>query len=781
MKIDQLVEQLQKEKQEQVASRYPCRAIMVNTVDQYCELLKKLKTISGITVFRSDDLFDAADLMPNYEKLCENKYANQWIILPGVSEYLRLFHKSEQASARFAKLWHHQNYGENTGRILIPLWGCVTEWFNPALNLQNDIRQDEFYYDCTDAGGQQILDITVLSSDFDEYASQMSSVGSQMCVTMQEWYEYWANPVAPYDRQILLTGRHRNVIANSGNVSIHVIRDVLSFVQENLGGGKKLTAANCPEEAQQLLFQYALSGTMVENAVLSSLNVLGFSGIDVMGKWKTMSEGQKQLVRLWYDLHPDSSYLCNCVKESTDEADLLQRILMDIFRLRIGHPEWIEESQKLSRILNLPKKEAFFEELDKMPVYEDRLVYLTNGSRSERIYLLHMVGKWMREDASQVFECEALKEIFPELYAYLSPAVYDEDLRRYFSLYKAYKLENTLPVDEETYFAGIRPEEYDYRFAVMSPAITDDTVVLWIDALGAEWLPLLKWALEQQPGIAVNKTAIAQATLPTETCFNEQWNQMTQPYEKLDKLDKLAHKGVIDEPDYYACIEDQITFISKAAEKAAAMTGNYHRVIITGDHGTSRLAARFFHKSDGMPVPPGAEPCSHGRYCKLAGNSTVEYFNTLPASDMDGNLYRVFKNYDHFKKSGFAAGADDEEAIYGEVHGGATPEEVLVPIVVIDSIYEAKQSAEWKNAQVKIMRKKATAELVFAQPVGELQVKAGSINGAVSQNGDNKHWKVVFENIAPEAYAVSVAADGKLVEVGPLTILSALGGGLGDL
>lgn len=72
------------------------------------------------------------------------------------------------------------------------------------------------------------------------------------------------------------------------------------------------------------------------------------------------------------------------------------------------------------------------------------------------------------------------------------------------------------------------------------------TIVLWIDALGVEWMPLLQWSVRRICDATVKKCAIAQATLPTETCFNDQWKNINAPYKKLDKLDKLAHKGVVD-------------------------------------------------------------------------------------------------------------------------------------------------------------------------------------------------------------------------------------------
>jgi hypothetical protein len=112
------------------------------------------------------------------------------------------------------------------------------------------------------------------------------------------------------------------------------------------------------------------------------------------------------------------------------------------------------------------------------------------------------------------------------------------------------------------YFAGIQTDAYDNRYSILADNIDSDTAILWIDALGVEWLPLLKWTISKKCDGTISSFSIGQANLPTETCYNDLWNNMDTPYSKLDKLDKLAHKGVIDEPDYYTCIEEQISFIS---------------------------------------------------------------------------------------------------------------------------------------------------------------------------------------------------------------------------
>ena len=138
-----------------------------------------------------------------------------------------------------------------------------------------------------------------------------------------------------------------------------------------------------------------------------------------------------------------------------------------------------------------------------------------------------------------------------KLYAYLSSDSYPDDvLKGYFGKYKAFKLSNTLPVDEESYFAGFDTEPYEYRYPALCDEVADgETFILWIDALGAEWVPLLRWALETFGEGNVSSVKVTQALLPSETKFNDLWNQMDLPSDKYDKLDKLAHKGVVDDKD----------------------------------------------------------------------------------------------------------------------------------------------------------------------------------------------------------------------------------------
>ncbi|MGM9992111.1 MAG: BREX-4 system phosphatase PglZ [Candidatus Bruticola sp.] len=797
MTIDEAVNILLKEPE---ISTFPCRAIMVSDIKEYCLLLEKLKAIPGAKLVEAQSLISSSsgDTMLRYDSLIKNESLEScWLILTGVSEYLRLFIGKEVKSRRFADLWLSRLSSCNKGRIIIPLWGCSVAWNDTSLNLARDERKCDHFFDCTDNGDEQKLQVFVLSKQFEKYKSSLESKADRVFVGLRSWYEYWMAPNVQDSKHILITSQVNNVQPLSlEGISIKVIKDIYSFVKENLKGGEALTPQNCPAVAADLLFEHSLKGGSLDEALLYALNSARFDAADLLGRWSNLTEGQKYLVILWLQLHDSEesyAYLAHCASGVKEPDKLINCILTDIFTSRVEHPEWEEESQKLISVLNSFKDEAFFSKLDSIENYQFRLKYLKGSTARERIYLLHMFGEWMRSNPEQAQSCQELKDIYPELYYYLGKVSFagfqDEKYEQYIQSYKSYKLANQLPQDDDLYFSDFKIEPYSYRYPLLSKYESDSCCILWIDALGAEWLALISYALTGSKEGTVKTVDIAQAVLPSETKFNSHWKQMATPYAKLDKLDKLAHKGVIDDPDYYTCIEEQISFVYEdIRKKAEGLLKNYQRVIITGDHGTSRLAARFFHQRIGVSVPEQAKAGSYGRYCCL-GNSVEVRANEsqIEVKDEEGNKYLVFRNYNHFIQSGRAAGGSDDNAVFGEIHGGASPEEALVPVIVFEGNFEPPLSAAWKKNELKFSMKKAKPIIEFSKAVGTVQAQLGSsICECVKKDELGKEWMIIIiekklEAPADHIYKLAITADGKFVKLPSIKIMPALGGGEFDL
>ena len=784
MTIPEAIERLKKERQNENGTRFPCRAIMVDNIEKYCYLLEQLKeSLNDAVMVASEDLFsDEYDIMPRYSDLTKTEYQDQWLILPGVSEYLRLFRKDEMEYRRFGKLWKYNAPAEvSKGRIIIPLWGCEAQWFDPALNFYDKRREEDCFWDCTeeDERTQQFRIQVFSGSVFEQHISKMR-FGGHLSKSLREWYEYWCDPNPQLTEEVLLTGRFRSVTPAKGDITIEVIPNLSDFVRNHMDNGKILEKESLCEEAFSLLFPHALKGRSLEQAVLCILNQRTFSAFDAMKDWRTMALEKKQLIALFIRRHPDKSYLSYCVNLSAKERDISNHVLHDIFTVGQYRPEWIEESKKLISTMGLIRDAQYFEQMDQLLTYEERLPYLTGDTKEERIYLIRMIGNWMKLDAEQVKNCSALRSVYPRLYAYLDlngEYTYgmDSNLSEYFRRYRSYKLKNTLPEQETVFSQGVDIERFHFRFSLLSDALNSDCVILWVDALSAEWLPLLNWTLRNSCEGDIVHVSVAQAVLPTSTRFNEEWNNMGVPYQKLNKLDILAHRGIVDDPDYYACIEEQINFVSDLTEEINALLKQYRRVIITGDHGASRLAARFFHKRQAMNAPFGAVVGSHGRYCQIPSRIQRTDSNVRAVQNEDGNFFLVCSNYDHFTKSGFAAGSDDEKPIYGEIHGGASPEEVLVPVIVADARTEKFFTAQWERSTVKIIRKKSQAVLKFSGRVQKLQVKVGSSTAECLKEGEGYRWKIMLSGLKQGVYNASIIADGVLITVEPLTVISLLG------
>lgn len=472
MTTEQAIDALKYEQKNELTCRFPCRAIMVKNTDQYCFLLSELEKIPGIAKVSSDELFSSADVLPRYENLQGSQYQHRWVILTGVSEYLRLFSKSEAESQRFAKLWTYKAPSNSTGRVIIPLWGCEAQWHDRSLHLCEDVRQEPYYYNCLDDSvEEQKMNIVVFPRIFEQYISKLSTGSTQeehIFVGLQKWYEYWSAPTKGNNDQILLTKRYSTIQPTVGSISVHVVDSIFSFIREKLIGGNALTKDSCPEEASSLLFEYALARDTVDTAILKALNLSVLSGKDIMDRWKSMSFEQRQLVVLWFKLHPDNSYLCHCIQSAKSIEDIPEHVLHDIFAPD-SSATWIKESQALIKALDLPKDDLYFEGLNNLPVYEQRLRYLTGSDKKERIHLLRLVGKWMREDPYQALSCETLADVYPELVAYLNGKVYDEDLRRYFMLYKP--KQSDYHVRFSTIFVPCRDQHEYFQLAHQRPII----------------------------------------------------------------------------------------------------------------------------------------------------------------------------------------------------------------------------------------------------------------------------------------------------------------------
>jgi hypothetical protein len=195
--------------------------------------------------------------------------------------------------------------------------------------------------------------------------------------------------------------------------------------------------------------------------------------------------------------------------------------------------------------------------------------------------------------------------------------------------------------------------------------------------LGAEYLPFII-ENSKQYNLQIEKYCAAYVNLPTSTAFNQiEWNGAR--LHEIKALDNIVHNGAEShqQNEYYEnfvkILDDVFPNIFKVI---AQYISKYERIILTADHGASRLAvlANENELSKTLENPSQDKP-NDWRFTKKPRDKPcpVEFEETL-----DG-LYWVVKGYNRLPKQG---GKDYE------LHGGATLEERLVPFIVFNKTAE---------------------------------------------------------------------------------------------
>ncbi len=267
--------------------------------------------------------------------------------------------------------------------------------------------------------------------------------------------------------------------------------------------------------------------------------------------------------------------------------------------------------------------------------------------------------------------------IYPDLFKYLKKYEFkcgglSAILTEYFDRYKKYKLLNY--VDDDFIESGVaHSKKYtmlDTRANALN-RLTDkkSTLLFWIDALGVEYLSYIE-ELAKSKGLKLS-VDIVRADLPTITTINksfyDSWEYSKYKESELDDI-KHKEKGGFD---FVKCpapihLANELAVIESAINRAATELGLHtcKKFVIASDHGASRLAV-ITKKYDMRPTDTKGE--HSGRCCKYFDGWNIEN------SVKDGE-YIVLTDYSRFEGS---------RAANVEVHGGATLEETVIPLITL--------------------------------------------------------------------------------------------------
>ena len=308
---------------------------------------------------------------------------------------------------------------------------------------------------------------------------------------------------------------------------------------------------------------------------------------------------------------------------------------------------------------------------------------------------------------------EAVSKLYPEYAAYITTnmpshfKVENHWFVDYIKAYKRAKIEDKY-LDEISNFIKTKNNtaanfykwyyEFDETRGVLaeinSNVLYRPDVVYWIDGLGAEFLSYILYLIGQEnSGMKVVRSQITRSYLPSSTHHNRFEGDIVRKYGALDELGHDSHgykhfDTLMEELKVIKTIIQDILSISKKQKCTAA---------IVSDHGLSCLSRKAPSKKyDGKFE-------HEGRYIKTSDDAITDSDYLVHTNEAEGQKYKVALTHSSLSK-----------VPTHQVHGGCTPEEVLVPFILLSNKDLTKS--------VKHQIKYAGDDIMLSNPVVNITV-----------------------------------------------------------
>lgn len=464
-------------------------------------------------------------------------------------------------------------------------------------------------------------------------------------------------------------------------------------------------------------------------------------------------------------LQQTTSYLGHVLHLSTSFDDFQRRFfeeLLEIPRSDKKFSAWYYERREGIRQVFPDKSESILTYIQKAKTLGDEMIYyLTDLSKEEKQSIL----RWISQHPDSPLE--SLDEIYPDLSSYLSPYQFSghENFTEYFQEYKIQKVRNILkPEFLETVqeFSAIEKHPYlslDTRPAILEKIGYDPTNVYWfIDCLGSEYLGFITKFFSNRD--VAMRVQIVSATLPTETEYNTEFRQdYGKSLKSWKKLDEIKHDGddtpSSENESVPTYIVEELESLKKCLEKISADLVDHKKVVVISDHGSSRLCVLNYKGGQTSSIKVNADNVKV-RYCQNPSDDLSSFLGLIREGE-----YQVWANYNRFSVQGGPR---------WEVHGGATLEEVVIPIIELTKRDRTYQIVCLQDTiKVKPMAKVCLEFTV--SPICDREITAfiRDINKEFVCNKENQErWACELpENIKAGSYTATVRYQGQ--DIGEVT------------
>lgn len=477
-----------------------------------------------------------------------------------------------------------------------------------------------------------------------------------------------------------------------------------------------------------------------------------------------------------------------CLNTAAERSNSLSDFIRNIYRaiLEISpHSVEFEDIYKrrkaiLSAIGNHGSEVADF---CKIVLSKEReaIYYLTDNTMQEKELTFLLLDKYGLEYAPSELS-QILKTVYPDLYYYLEPYHFKNDLLdRYFQDYKYQKLINqVLPEFMDVVEQQAVARDYNMilkaRSSVIEGIDRTNAQTYFTDAMGVEYLGYILSRCRELSLLA--KVTVCRCELPSITSQNKEfWDLLSTeqyPIKPVSGIDDVKHHGK-GNSDYTKTklpihlIEELgiIDGLLETIQADLAKGDTYSKAILISDHGASRLAV--IHEPQNL-----IEMTENGNHSGRCCPKSVT--DDKPECAVDADDFWAMANYDRFRGSRRAE---------VEVHGGATLEEVTVPIIELTylqgkveiKLMPLDAPASFTGVpEIRVGRNRPAAIKIFAsQKLMDVSIEIDGHSYSATRIDDNFYVVEKMPEIRrAKLYSVDVFTCGNMIESAlPLRVRSA--------
>ena len=761
-----------------LAQRYAIRFIMLNNFNEFKNLAKFMANI-GVEALDLETLIDEGeddtwitkDVLKSAIKSCSSS-----TFISPFSELVR-FYNDDDFRGFFNEIMLLEDIQHPKKRIYVPLIGLqnrFTDFLNHFARIQESAPIWRY-----DAGTQSV------EVFFTKYKDFKLPNGDAQCQlnTLRDWLKFW-KVQAPQERIVCCSvpiaakfkySKPDNIFnfvkINSPYEFMTQFLD-LSFPFDYLEEDK-----NFWDELLKSLKNNKLSSFNFESFTRSVFNKVTLTASDVIGEWFISNN---TAFRRWllkqYVLHTsfkdEYPYLALCMEGVSDLSDENQ--LPNYIATRI-----------LYEMPTSKNRELFAEERRNI-IVNNRSIFLDAITQNEQEWLLERTKELFRQNqnlkaaidvCTGVFDFEkillmgwfihnpnnkkvlkAVENIYPEFAAYITttkPSHFRVDNTwcvDYFEEYKKAKLLDKYTEEIARYIAEKNESaktfyKWYYEFEnshsllaeVSSNAIYKPDKVYWIDGLGAEFLSYILYLIDaEQSNMKVVRSQISRSDIPSSTYHNRFDGEDVL---KFGALDELGHDSHLYK--YLYTLKDELNVLKEIIHE---IIGNSKKqsctIAIVSDHGLSCLSRKAPSKKyDGKFE-------HEGRYIKSKEDALSDSDYLVHKNETDEEYYKVALTHSSLSK-----------APTHQVHGGCTPEEVLVPFILLSNKnipgsikYEIKLSPD-----DVMLSNPAVSLTVIPEPSGVTLTCEGKI---YKMDRVGTQWTTLLQDITEGTHSIDIKPDG---------------------